>query len=737
MNKQDYLRQVDALAPSPALRARIAAMAPRARRPRPPVLRYVALAACLAAALMGGCILAYLTLEPGGELRPSPTPAETVTPSPIPEEELAWLLVRQHPDFEALEVSYPAGELVYSQSAGGRTLGVARFGDVHSAGLDNLILGVFDNRTRALVGEAFLVAGDQGDFTVWTDESDGALRILCTNAAVYQGTESPTAALFRFDGERLERVTELPPEALAADTRLALDVETMFRPDTDFWEDHKGVIQGTGLSLYSRSPDWDPARSGSEQWYFSCYLPLGTRDSLPAESQEAFQVYQAPLLPLSSTYDEEDLRRAGISVDREITVDFTDLLHGDLYARDLYSLVPRVTERYTIHNDGAEAWSFSHLYWPWRTRFYFDGSTVPAVTVDGQSVDPAVLSGASRLTEPEQTLYGTSASPASWDELAALLSGGSYLRESLERDPEAFLRQIPVAVYAVEDLVGASEGSGAILSVDFTVTNPERAVVFTFGSDSNSSFSERSYRCKFQSSQTDERNQWIIVAGGEIMSWSITGYPDVQCVPWDAIPGLSASLTRITPDRLPGWEDNLACAVKYCAEAYSRERQDGSWALLDVFHGALCDFLSAYYALPLAAAAGQRDSAPDTYYNLGWEVSNFCDEIIYSSQILFSDLSALSVPAGGSVTVELTYYHFPSTNSSTRAGLEQLYGYDIATTLGSGLPYDRVTLEVIPPEEGKVYGQTTGLDPAGGVTRVELSPEAERYWFTVQGPPAA
>ena len=38
MNKQDYLHQVDAQAPSPALRAKIAAMAPRARRPRPRLL---------------------------------------------------------------------------------------------------------------------------------------------------------------------------------------------------------------------------------------------------------------------------------------------------------------------------------------------------------------------------------------------------------------------------------------------------------------------------------------------------------------------------------------------------------------------------------------------------------------------------------------------------------------------------------------------------------------------------
>lgn len=749
MNKQDYLRQVDALAPSPALRAKIAAMAPRARRPRPPILRYAALAACLAAALLGGCILAYLTLEPGGELRPSPTPVATVTPSPIPEEELAWLLVQQHPDFEVLDVSYPAGELVYSQVEADRTLGIARFGSVHAAGLDNLYLGVFDNETREPLGEVFQVNGDQADLTTWTDESDGALRILCTNAVVYQGTESPTAVLFRFDGETLERVTELPPEALAADTSLAPGAETMFRPGTDFWADHKGVIEGTGLSIYDRNPNWDPVRSGeSAQWLYLTYLPLGTAEE-PAEepSMDAFAYnYRSPMLPLTTDENSDILREEGIWLEREIHVDFQNAIFPVWYddARSLFPRIPKVTERYTIHNDSDQPREL-RLFYPWLGSLYTSPSddAVPEITVNGEpNANPALPGSTIVLAGAPYDSYG---SLSGWDAYEFLLSGGDYLRSTLEHPGEAALRDVPVSVYAVTGIQGSEElqDSAAVLSVDFTVSNPDRTLVLLSGFG-GSIISGGNYHCDFRLDESRPSLPWIIVVGGEIETWSVTGYQDDPLTGERELPSLTAGLTRMSPAADPDWEDNLAYVLGRCLDSWFEADDAHPLCTRENLYQASCDLFYHCYAGALDEALGRGEAGleqlPSLTVQLSAHLNSLFDEAARQDRLLFEDIRTGVIPAGGTATVEITYYHYPAVNVDTSAGAVPpgqtlLYGYDVATTLGSGLDFRSIRLEVTPYPDWDVLGQDTRLDPANGITQVELSPAVDRYCFTVRRTP--
>lgn len=173
--------------------------------------------------------------------------------------------------------------MYYSAPGNGCTLGMLLYtSHLPGVGTGNLILGVFDNQTKEPVEPATIIYGDDGWFFVWDDLTSFQRYLLCTNVAIDEnGRQNCTAALFTFDGSRLSAVTELPEVALEAEN-LPQGVETMFQADTDFWEDHKGVINGAGLDLYVRNPHWDAASdSEDDQWLYLCYVPLAAEEQAP------------------------------------------------------------------------------------------------------------------------------------------------------------------------------------------------------------------------------------------------------------------------------------------------------------------------------------------------------------------------------------------------------------------------------------------------------------------------
>lgn len=51
------------------------------------------------------------------------------------------------------------------------------------------------------------------------------------------------------------------------------------------------------------------------------------------------------------------------------------------------------------------------------------------------------------------------------------------------------------------------------------------------------------------------------------------------------------------------------------------------------------------------------------------------------------------------------------------------------------MDFRSIRLEVTPYPDWDVLGQDTRLDPANGITQVELSPAVDRYCFTVRRTP--
>lgn len=142
---------------------------------------------------------------------------------------------------------------------GPHTLLMARMqGAPHTAGLDDLAIGVWDSDSGSFVGDTYFLPGDDARFTTWTE--DGADYLLCANTAMWQGYEDGSALRFlRFENGRLQPICDLPA---AVQTCSAVDWTTeearaMLQPlDPDnaadrFWQDRKAIPVGTASTCMS------------------------------------------------------------------------------------------------------------------------------------------------------------------------------------------------------------------------------------------------------------------------------------------------------------------------------------------------------------------------------------------------------------------------------------------------------------------------------------------------------
>lgn len=210
-------------------------------------------------------------------------------PVPISESVQNYLLAQRA--IESYEYLYGVTETrLLSHTQGSRTLMlVESAGAPHVAGLDNLVLGVWDADTQEFAGDTFVMCGDRGLYSYW--EADGELWLLCSNSMTYQGDETASGlGLFRFSGGDLERVVSLPQAALDCgvlpDTEEARCLLYPFDSDTqegqrseNFWLTRLAVPGLGGFDLYEKNPAYDPHHPTvdmGEQWRYAGFVPLAS-----------------------------------------------------------------------------------------------------------------------------------------------------------------------------------------------------------------------------------------------------------------------------------------------------------------------------------------------------------------------------------------------------------------------------------------------------------------------------
>ena len=178
-----------------------------------------------------------------------------------------------------------------SVSSGPRALMLVESADgPHADGLDNLVLGVWDEDAQDFAGDSYLIGGDNGLYSTW--EEEGALWLLCSNSTTYQGDETCSGlGLFRFADGELERILTLPQAAL--DSGVLPDTEearSLLHPlgdsgaealSYDFWLGRLAIPGAGGFDLYEKNPAWSSLLDDQPQWLYQGFVPLSGQTAAP------------------------------------------------------------------------------------------------------------------------------------------------------------------------------------------------------------------------------------------------------------------------------------------------------------------------------------------------------------------------------------------------------------------------------------------------------------------------
>ena len=456
---------------------------------------------------------------------------------------------------------------------------------------------------------------------------------------------------------------------------------------------------GSGDAPADGAPGADSGESGGGQYG-------GVEDGT------TFLSYAGPVLPLTTAE-----ATAALTAERTVTWDFAPGAYPDGERRQWGA---EVTDAYILRNGTEEDLAVTALY-PFAGSFA--ELALPAVTVGGEAVEPALYAGAyaggfRSAAGPEGADTLNLAGLSSWREYKALLEDGAYREQALGEYPAL---DSPVTVYEFSDFEAPhGEYRAATQAVSFTI-DPERTTVFTYGFNGcewDGGFRRYSYFVPDGMRRETER-KLLVVWGEDIGEYALQGYQNGGCNRGEEIDGVSCSVAR--RETTLGAALDLACrdSAAWYGEDWVSEEGPVTFAM---YRGAAAELLSQY---------GPLSGTPMDRYADG-RLDELIQETLHQERVLYLRFP-VTVPAGGSVRVECAFWKAPSYDfGCSGSENEGLQGYDLVTRLGSSLNFTRQSAALVNAENVQITGQDFGFDPEGGVTSVELDLEQEHYYLEVR-----
>lgn len=433
------------------------------------------------------------------------------------------------------------------------------------------------------------------------------------------------------------------------------------------------------------------------------------------DEASAFMSYAGPIFPLTLGEGNDNL-----TAERHTTLDFapwepewveSEYLEERGYWSSSTDLL--VTDSYTLTNH-SDADQDVTVYYPFAAALDELSQYLPTLRLDGTELDTTLAVGG---TWPVYTAQ-------SWEDYQDLLSGGNYLQAALNplRDPA----DIPVIVYAFTDPYGPAESEEA--------PNPSIRVNLELDYDQTAVLSYG-----FQGGSFDRE------AGTMVQDFSIPGPEDPEYGDSRYLLVLGADVTDLTTGGyVTGGFDTDTPALENCGVTVTRYES----GLDTIFRTILTDALAQrmdenderYVGLDFETC---YRAILDRFYQSGlpenrseWNgtgcMEDFISESFYMDRVSWVS-AQLTVPAGGSVTVEASFakagsFDYACANTRNHG----VYGYDLAPKLGSNLACtsQSATLE----DRGliKIVRQNFGFDLETGVNTVTLDPSEDRYYLEVR-----
>lgn len=475
-----------------------------------------------------------------------------------------------------------------------------------------------------------------------------------------------------------------------------------------------------GLSLGSLWRAANPAHPGSQA------------GGSGHDNGSLFMSYAGPVLPLTALEGSD-----GILARRALTYDFSlwipvwqsDENGGGRYRSSTDLLV---TDAYTLTNLTGEEKTLTLLY-PFAGTLWDLPEILPTLQADGAALQTVLHAGGYPGGFPadagslEETATSDLTRLESWEHYRALLGDGRYQTLALEAFPD--LSSTPVTVYRFTDAHGPEPDEKA------GIPNPsiqagfdldyDKTTVLSYGFNGASWDREAGTMIQeFSIPRPDAPRSdipcYLFVIGDDIRNLTAGGYVTGGADPdTSPLPGCSVEVER--------YETTLESALREAAEwmydsaDYSApESPEDKKIDFTLYFGLLKEYL-------LSCGLLSKDG-PDGSGS-GWlEELNFT----HANRVFYLETS-VSVPAGGSITVEAKFtkkasYDFYCAHTQNRG----VYGYDLATRLGSSLQFAEQTARAVHTDSVEFVRQNYGFDLPGGVTAVTLDPAAEHYYLEVR-----
>ena len=193
------------------------------------------------------------------------------------EEIMAVLAQKGLEEYESVSDQVELDNL-FTHTVGDQSLVIVRqTGLPHAGGTSNLLMGVWDEQSKDIIGDVITLRGDDGLRSSWEDQ-DGLFHVLLTNSGISQGWEGGCQVLyFTFDGTTLTQITEMPGQYLYEGDPLPDGwQDVILSGDSEFWQDLKAVPYPGGMELYARNPEFDNTAEDGQapQWIYLGYLAL-------------------------------------------------------------------------------------------------------------------------------------------------------------------------------------------------------------------------------------------------------------------------------------------------------------------------------------------------------------------------------------------------------------------------------------------------------------------------------
>ncbi len=445
---------------------------------------------------------------------------------------------------------------------------------------------------------------------------------------------------------------------------------------------------GAAAVRYARRDVSRPADTGADD------IGAGTaQDHLPDSGLGA---YDGPVLPLTVS------DAANLTAARQVTLDFADFAADWPYAVS-------VTDRYTLTNAGDTPVTVT-AYYPFIGALERPG--LPEITVDGESADAVLHTGPYTGSFRETRDANLLDEPQSFAAYRDLLSDGTLFASALAETPEL---DTPALVYELRGVAYREPDRYAVLEAEFEY-GPETSV-FTCGFHGDSfSVEENGNGRTFGVWSSDGHSRYIVAVGGDIEDLAVHGYRDATLTePYGA-----------EVNQILRYESTVGEFLDRLAAEYA---QDGPDAGADLYFGA-----------PLSPDLGADDLSRELrrtfalYSRLGsdpspryrWEqLERLLRDTVTVRRLMVLEFP-VTVPAGGSVTVESRMIKDASTRFSQEAG-RAVSRIDIAGALGTVLPFTSATGELMNTDSVTLLDPDRPLD----VPDMTLGPTEIGEVFTI------